>query len=283
MFGILAALLAFLFAVPLWRLIGFALHSDLQSHVLLVPFISLYLVYLRKRSFVEARSSPVAAVFFGICGALALAVYWFRGSTRVEDALIWSTLAFVLFIVALALGILGWSTLRPHGFALGFLFFTVPLPLPLVTWISIALQHASAELSEITLRMTGMPVYREHLTFQMPGLAIFVAEECSGIRSTLVLFITSILAAHLFLRTGWKKALFIFFVLPLGVLRNAFRITTISWLTVNVDAGIIDSPLHHRGGPIFFVISLVPLFLCLWALRRSESSAKSVAREPRLP
>jgi exosortase/archaeosortase family protein len=108
------------------------------------------------------------------------------------------------------------------------------------------------------------------LAFQLPGLRIFVAEECSGIRSTLVLFITSLLASHLFLRTRWRKIVFVLMVFPIGVFRNALRITSISWLTVNVDSGIIDSAFHHRGGPIFFVLSLIPLFVLLWWFRKSE-------------
>jgi len=115
-----------------------------------------------------------------------------------------------------------------------------------------------------------MPVLRDDLSFQLPGLRIFVAEECSGIRSTLVLFITSVLGSYLFLQRRWTRLVFVLAVFPIGVFRNALRITTISWLTVNVDPGIIDSALHHRGGPIFFVISLIPLFGLLWWLRRIE-------------
>jgi hypothetical protein len=33
---------------------------------------------------------------------------------------------------------------------------------------------------------------------------------------------------------------------------------------------MIDSPIHHRGGPIFFGLSLIPLFLFLLWLRRRE-------------
>jgi len=33
---------------------------------------------------------------------------------------------------------------------------------------------------------------------------------------------------------------------------------------------MIDSPIHHSGGPLFFVLSLVPFFLLLIWLRRSE-------------
>ena len=31
---------------------------------------------------------------------------------------------------------------------------------------------------------------------------------------------------------------------------------------------VIDSPIHHRGGPWFFMISLIPLFILLLVFRR---------------
>jgi exosortase C (VPDSG-CTERM-specific) len=268
----LTLLLMAAFSIPLWQLVRYAFQSDLQSHILLAPFISFFLFYISKKASV-GEPSPLPSALAAVGGVAALVAYlvWGRsGRINLNDALVLSTFSFYCFLIAIALGTLGWSKLRPHRFALAFPAFIVPLPLAFTNSLSVALQYASAELLDVTLRLTGMPVFRDGLTFQMAGLTIFVAEECSGIRSTLVLFITSLLAAHLFLHSRWKKVVFVLCVFPLGVLRNAFRITSISWLTVNVDSGIIDSPLHHRGGPVFFVLSLIPLFALLWLFRRSD-------------
>jgi exosortase/archaeosortase family protein len=98
-----------------------------------------------------------------------------------------------------------------------------------------------------------------------------VAPECSGIRSSLVLFITSLVAGQLFLRSPWKRALFAIVVIPLGIVRNALRIVTIGELCVHVDPAFIDSPIHRRGGPVFFVISMVPFLLLLYYLRKTDA------------
>jgi exosortase/archaeosortase family protein len=109
------------------------------------------------------------------------------------------------------------------------------------------------------------------VNFELPHvISITVAQECSGIRSTWVLIITSLLASYLFLRSPWRRALLVAIVVPLGVARNAFRILVLALLCVHEGPHMIDSPLHHRGGPIFFALSLVPLFALLWCLRRGE-------------
>jgi hypothetical protein len=40
---------------------------------------------------------------------------------------------------------------------------------------------------------------------------------------------------------------------------------------VHVDPGFIDSPIHHRGGPVFFAISMIPFLLLLYYLRKTDA------------
>jgi exosortase/archaeosortase family protein len=104
----------------------------------------------------------------------------------------------------------------------------------------------------------------------MPGITIEVAPQCSGIHSSLVLFISGLVAGHLFLKGTGKRITLALAVILIGILRNCVRIVTISLLCIYVDPGMIDSPLHHHGGPLFLALSLVPFFVVLLWLRRSE-------------
>jgi exosortase/archaeosortase family protein len=121
--------------------------------------------------------------------------------------------------------------------------------------------------------MAGTTLVRHGTVFELPGIVLAVAQECSGIRSSWVLFITSLLASHLFLNTPWRKFVLVAFVIPLGILRNGFRIMVIGLLCIHVGPHMIDSVIHRRGGPVFFALSLVPLFLLAWWLRRQEQRA----------
>jgi len=115
-----------------------------------------------------------------------------------------------------------------------------------------------------------MPVYQGGLMFRLPGFNLEVVTECSGIRSSLVLFIMSLLVGYLFLRKPWNRTMLALAVIPLALLRNGFRIFVIGQLCVRIGPEMINSPVHRHGGPLFFILALIPLFLLLIFLIKSE-------------
>lgn len=277
-FGFAAAVVALLFAKPLFDLIRFALNSNTFSHVILIPFVAAYLASLRwKTAIQQSAPSGERGVYAASSGAafipLSLALLAFvagvlfkAGDVRV---CLW-TLSFVLLIWAAALRFLGWPAVRQLTFPFAFLLFMVPLPQVIMDGLEIFFQHASAFAAALMIKVSGLPAMQDGLFFLLPGLAIQVAQECSGIRSTLVLFITSLVAGYLLLRRPRDRAILALAIIPLAILRNGFRIFSLAWLSVEVNPNIIDSALHHRGGPIFFALSLIPLFLLLLLLRKLE-------------
>ena len=211
---------------------------------------------------------------FLTAGLVMLAVYWLilrhRFKLMEEDYLAVMTIAFLLFFFGVCGWFLGRQFLRGNVFPLVFLIFMVPLPGVAVSWIVANLQSGSAAVARGFFTMTGTPFLQDGLMFQLPGISIEIAPECSGIHSSLVLFITSLMASYLFLRTPWKRAVFILVVIPLSILRNGFRVYVIGELCVHIGPHMIDSPIHHKGGPLFLALSLIPLFLLLFVLHKSE-------------
>ncbi len=181
--------------------------------------------------------------------------------------------AFVLFVIGLGFALLGRNSLRAAAFPLGFLVFLVPFPIPVLDAIETFLQHGSADVAQAIFTLAGTPFLRDDLVFRLPGISIEVAPQCSGIHSTLVLVITSVLAAHLFLRSNTKRTILAVAVVPLALLRNGVRVFTIGQLCVSIGPEMINSAIHRRGGPVFFAASLIPLFLLLWVFARSERKA----------
>lgn len=281
--GVLGAL-TLLFAKPLYELMVYASGTDLHSHIVLIPVVAGYLLSLRWSGLpAEYRTSPgwavVPLVLAG--GALALVSGLFPGGggeLSQNDRLAAWALAYTALVWATGFLILGRRWMAAAAFPLAFLVFLVPLPDGLVPLLEGASQSASAEVTAWMFQLTGMPHVRDGNLFQLPGITIEVAQECSGIRSSWVLFITSLVAGEMFLKSPWRRLILTFLVIPLGLLRNGFRILVISWLCVEIGPHMIDSFIHHRGGPIFFALSLIPLFLILWWLWRGDARRSPVGR-----
>ncbi len=266
------------FALPLYHLVRFALREDLYSHIVLIPFVSLYLVWVRRKALppASAPARPWAVLLLAagaavIAGRIGLALA--GTALAAEDSLAFTTLSFVLFFAGICCWFIGRQTLRAVLFPLAFLIFMVPLPSAVQDALETFLQHGSAEVAYGIFSLSGMPVLRNGLVFQLPGFSLEVAPQCSGIHSTLALFITSVLAGHLFLRTRWKQATLALAVIPLALLRNGFRIFVVGTLCVRIGPEMIDSYIHRHGGPIFFVLSLIPFVLVLLWLAKSDQRA----------
>jgi exosortase C (VPDSG-CTERM-specific) len=272
MFGIL--LLA-VFSKSLFSLMVYAAGQELHSHILLIPFVSAYLIYIRRSSLpTDYAFSPGWAMIPLVAGVIALAAARIPGVSgqpmSQNDYFTLMALSFVSFLAAGGFFFLGRKWMAAVAFPFAFLLFMVPLPDRAIDFLETASKLASAEAANMFFNLTGTPTLRNGIFFELPNITLQVAQECSGIRSSWVLLITSLLAANLFLRTPWRRTALVAAVIPLGVLRNGFRILVIGLLCVNFGPEMINSVIHRRGGPLFFVLSLIPLFLLLWGLRRAE-------------
>ena len=259
------------FALPLREFATYTAHSDVHSYVLLIPFVTAYLIYIRWRQLSgELTTSWGPAAVLAAVGVGALFASQHFSNLGRNDHMTLVALSFVCFAITGVFLFLGAKWARSAMFPLFFLAFMIPLPEIVVDTLEEASKQASAEVASWLFLITGTPFLRSETMFQLPGITITVAKECSGIRSTLVLIITSLLAANMFLRATWRRALLMAAVIPLGLLRNALRILVISLLCVHIGPHMINSVIHRRGGPVFFALSLIPLFAMLWLLRRQE-------------
>lgn len=279
-FAVWIGLLVLCFWRPLADLARLSLKEELYSHVFLVPVISGYLVWTRRTALPPAgrRSWSLALVFLlpGLAALLGWLALRSGGATLArEDDVCLTILSFVCLVVSGAALIFGKERLLALLFPALFLVFMVPMPSAWTHATEVFFQTTSAEVSAWLFALTATPVWREGQVFRLPGIIIEVAEECSGVRSSYVLFMTCLLAGNLFLRRAGSRVALALVVIPLGIVRNAVRILTISLLCVHVDPRMIDSVIHRHGGPLFFVLSLVPLFLVLLGLRRWEDRAQA--------
>ena len=152
-------------------------------------------------------------------------------------------------------------------FPLCFLFGLVPFPQFALNEIVHMLQQGSAFAAYVLFAAAGVPVAQDGVMLTVPGLTVEVAKECSSIRSSSMLLVTTIVLAQLFLRSPWQKVFVIGAAVFLSVAKNGLRIFTIVMLGTRVDPTYLTGRFHHDGGIVFFMMALIGVFVLLWILR----------------
>jgi exosortase len=253
-------------------LVRLALQDDRYTITLVIPFISLALVWLRRGIlFFDARYCLWAGVPFVLTGLTVLALSGFPFHLLPEYILSVRIFALLLVLAGAFICCYGTRAAQRCIFPLVLIFLTIPIPAPVLDHLVVALQRGSAEMTYRLFKIVGVPAYREGMfKFSLPGVTIEVAEECSGIRSSLSTFIGSLVAGYLILRSSWSRASFALLTIPIVIFKNAVRIVTISWLGVYVDSGFLHGRLHRYSGLPFSLLAVGLLAPLLFLLMRTE-------------
>jgi len=260
-------------------LVQYSLHDDSSSHIILIPLITLFLLYSERQSvFATTRTSTGSGIALAAAGVI---LHLLTNRSFFPQVGNWSLTLQTFSVILVWLGgfliCYGSAALRAGAFPLLFLLLIVPIPDAVLDRIIYALQEGSTEIAYLIFQAVGIPVLRQGFLLSVPGVTIEVAKECSSIRSSMALFITCLLAAHLFLRTRWKMLLLVLLSFPLSLIKNGIRIATLTLLSIYVDPGFLTGRLHHEGGFVFFLVAMLILWPVIVWLKKSEKPPGSVS------
>lgn len=276
----LTALSLAIWWLPLTSLFALALSDEQYTHILLILPISAALIFLDWKSDwrpdwklpepLSASSGVLASLFLIIAVLVNVVVRWkahlapdIQLATTMLPLVVWWISAFVLCF--------GSRAFRRALFPLCFLLWMVPLPGVVVNPVVALLQHSSATAAHWLFAAAGIPVAQRGMLVHIPGLTLEVAPECSSIRSSLMLLVTTMVLAQLLLHSTWRKALVVAAAIPLSVAKNGLRIFTLGVLATHVDPSFLTGRLHRQGGGIFFLVALAAIFLLLRIARLGET------------
>lgn len=267
------------FWAPLESLARFAFEHDWGTHIFFIVPLSLYFIYLKRNDIVSSRqANPVLG---SILLAVAAISAWIAHALRAEASGRLSLQILTLIMIWLSAFILcyGVEAFLQMRFALLLLLLLVPIPGIVIDKAVFWLQGGSAAVAYWLLRLFGVPTMKEGFILHLPALDLEVEKECSGIRSSLVLFVTTLVAGQFFLRSFWSKSLLLFTILPIVIIKNGFRIVSIALLTLYVNRGFLHGWLHRSGGIVFYLLGLLALYPVIQLLRGLENVANQSRTE----
>ncbi|MGC2021084.1 MAG: exosortase/archaeosortase family protein [Candidatus Sulfotelmatobacter sp.] len=273
-FSILGAISLAIWWSPLASSFALALHDDQYTHILLILPISAALIFMdwkRPEPF-HGSSAILGSALLIAAASVTFFMRWKALALSPDERLAVNMLALVVWWIAAFILCFGDRAFRRSLFPLCFLFWLVPFPDFVLNPVVNLLQQGSAAAAHLLFAAVGVPVEQRGVLLHIPGLMVEVARECSSIRSSSMLIVTTMVLAQLLLRSPWRKALVILVAIPLSVAKNGLRIFVIAMLATRVDPSFLTGRLHRQGGIIFFLIALAVIFLLLWILRRGEEA-----------
>lgn len=194
-------------------------HDDDYSYGILIPFLSAYFVWDKRRILATLPVKPVWWAIVPLAFFLGLSAYGILGSSYNAARL--SIPAVVMTLVLLCFGKQYIKTLL---FPLFVLFFMIPLPAIVQTSIIPPLQLISTELGSGMLRLFGISVYVEGNLIDLGTAKLSVVEACSGLRYILPLIGIGFVYSYLFEEFWWKRIANVLISIPIAILMNGVRI-----------------------------------------------------------
>jgi exosortase len=147
----------------------------------------------------------------------------------------------------------GWRVARVLAFP--FFFFWLAIPLPSfqqatthLQLLATSLAHHGSSLFGVETRVVGTTI----LPIKGDWKPLDIATGCSGIRSLMALLMISSAWAYVAKIKLWQKALLLMAALPLAIIGNAIRVTSIFVIAEYGDAEWAAGTWHDWSGLLLF-------------------------------
>jgi len=245
-------------------LLNIGLKDEESSHILLVPLVVAWLVWVRRGRLraLEPGDRWVGTVILGIG--------WFLWSVgyRWQVQSFWHTGA-VAMVVGGLLTATGKDLFLKFAPAFVVLLFLVPVPATARQAIAIPLQKATAHVTQNVGEVLGMDIARQGNLLSINGTEVAVVEACNGMRMVFTLF----LACYVFAFVTPLRPYVRFIVLatsPLvAVVANVIRLVPTVWVFGHASPNVADE-FHTISGWVMLVLAFLGLMgivrLLRWAL-----------------
>ena len=165
----------------------------------------------------------------------------------------------LLVLVSVIFLIWGYQAVKAIKFPLIFLIFMVPLWF--IQDIAFNLQYLSVQWAAWITQIIGLPIVTSGDEIHLGNIVFTVGIVCSGINTLVALL--ALLAVYTYLLKGafFKRFGLFVFAIPVAIIANVLRITSIIIIAYLVDVNTATGWYHDISSPLFFFIAFIILIL----------------------
>jgi exosortase len=258
MLGIFVLAAVLLFWRQLQMMVSLWFHNGALSIGALVPFVSAYFGW---RAWQRTESLPIRPAISGFVCAVAAALAVIGWNSAARNGVSLSLVLIPLFLAGCMASVAGWRIVREFLFPLAFLWFLVPVPPPVLGLIDYPLQLLCARVVEGVGHLLHLHVIRiGTMVGPTPDVAVTIAPECNGVRSSVALVMITIILAKLKTIRVLPAIALVVAAIPLAYAANFVRLCGLFLLTTVFGERFM--PYEHRtdlisGGIWFFITVLL--------------------------
>ncbi len=237
-----------------------ATRDEESSHIFLVPFVFVWLVWVRR---FRLRNTRPHGKWWGllVLGAGAILSFW--GYER-SIHFFWHA-GSVLVAVGALLVIVGTDILLSFLPAFGVLIFLVPVPGMVREQIAIPLQTYTAVITQQLFEVLGVAVERSGNLLSINGVDVTIAEACNGVRMAFALTLVSWAFAFGTPLRGYARGLVLAASPITAIGCNVMRIAFVLWFYGEQFSWA--GAVHDISGWLMLGLSFLLLYSILAVLR----------------
>jgi exosortase len=233
------------------------------GHGFFVVLFSGYVLWRQRARWIASEIKPSNWGLLVMLGAVLLLLI---GSLGAE--LFSTRLSLLALVAGMILFLAGWAALRAVSFPLGFLIFTIPIPVIIYNQITFPLQLLASRLATSWLELVQVPVLRDGNILNLSNYSLEVVEACSGIRSLLTLLSLAVAYTYFAEPRWWARYALLVLIIPIAIATNAIRIVGAGLLARHFGPATAEGFLHEFSGWVIFVSALALILICHWGLRQ---------------
>lgn len=227
------------------------------SHGILIPMVSLYLLWNQKDELklLPRQSSPWGFNIF----LLGIFMHLLSAAFRIYFS---SGFSLIVVVLGLLLHFFGPKIVAKILFPVLFLVFMVPLPIVTIANISFKLKLFAAQFATTILNNhMRIPCFQDGSTIRLQHAQVIVDDVCSGLRSLISLTALGSIFAYWIKGNMFKKTLVFLSTIPIAVVTNALRIVFLSTVSEVWGPQYASGFLHDLSGFIVFAGAFILLFV----------------------
>jgi EpsI family protein len=271
--GLMCLLIILLYA-PIMRELAKMWWGHDRLDGFLIPFITLYIVWVRRNELLRLPVRPVASLGTPIIllAGLSLVAGQYGGVALLGAA------SLIPMLVGLILLLFGAAHLKRLVLPIGYLFFMLPFLDDIVAPLHWPFQLLTAKQGAAIFQFLGFPPLVEGQLIVLPTITLEVAKVCSGVNYLLPILTIGLPLAYLSLRTWWSGLTLVLGALAIGIISNWVRVLLIG-MWAYYGGQVLHGPFHFLQGKFVAWVGYTFLFLGAWALSRAENRI-SMRRAP---